>query len=85
MLACELNDALRETVASRYGVNEVYRDLESALAAQSRQQPVICVPANLHVAMATRLAKTGIHVLIEKPLSVSLEGVDELQRAAAQH
>ena len=83
VLACELNDALRQTVAARYGVGEAYGDFETALAAHPTAA-VICVPANLHVPMATRLAKAGVHVLIEKPLGISLDGVDELQHAVAQ-
>ena len=34
---------------------------------------VICVPAHLHMTMATQLVQAGIPVLIEKPLSVSLD------------
>ena len=40
---------------------------------------MICVPAHLHVAMATRLAQEGIHSLIEKPLGTALDGVEVLQ------
>ena len=41
---------------------------------------VICAPAHLHVPIARDILKAGTHVLTEKPLSVSLEGVDELKR-----
>ena len=76
---CEVNRELLHTVADRYQVREVYEDLESAV--QSRPNTaVICVPAPLHVPLATRLASEGIHVLIEKPLSTSLEGVKELSQ-----
>lgn len=39
---------------------------------------LIAAPAHLHIPMATRPVEAGIHVLIEKPLSTSLEGVDAL-------
>ena len=42
---------------------------------------VIATPAPHHVALATQLANAGIHVLIEKPLAVSLLGVEALQEA----
>lgn len=54
-----------------------FRDLEEALA----QQPDVAVIANptaLHIPVALACAQAGCHLLIEKPLSHSLEGVDRL-------
>ena len=42
---------------------------------------VICTPASLHVEMATRALEAGLHVLIEKPLSQSLAGIEQLLEA----
>ena len=39
---------------------------------------VIATPAPLHVPLATRLVEAGVHVLIEKPLGTSLDGVERL-------
>lgn len=39
---------------------------------------VIAVPAHLHVPLARRLARAGVHLLIEKPLSTGMEGVEAL-------
>jgi predicted dehydrogenase len=43
---------------------------------------VICVPADLHVPWARKVVESGAHVLIEKPLSLSLDGIDDLDRLA---
>jgi len=56
-------------------------DWESALEAGAFDAVVICTPAHLHVAMALRALRAGCHVLIEKPLSQSLQSVAELLRA----
>src|SRR5262249_35708169 len=56
-----------------------FANLESALA-QRPAAAVIATPAPLHVPMATRLVEAGLHVLIEKPLSTSLDGIDRLTR-----
>ncbi len=45
---------------------------------------VICTPAPLHVPIALQTLKQGRHTLIEKPLSHSLENVDELLRASRE-
>lgn len=73
----EVNLALRETIAAKYGVRG-FANLDEAL----RTQPtiaVVAVPAHLHIEIATQLAERDIHLLIEKPLSTSVEGIDRLQ------
>lgn len=55
---------------------EVYH-LEDALDTKP-DVALITNPASLHIPTALPLAREGIHLLIEKPLSNSLEGVDEL-------
>jgi len=44
----------------------------------------VCVPPNLHVPMARAIMEAGLHVLIEKPLSQRLEGVDGLEQIAKE-
>ena len=83
VLACETQPALRHSVADRYGVRDTYEVLDDAIAA-APTAAIICVPADRHVAMATRLVNAGIHVLIEKPLGTSLAGVEELRQAVRQ-
>jgi predicted dehydrogenase len=84
MSFCEVNPALRQTVAQRYGTKRVFGRLEEALA-ERPAAVVICTPAHLHVPLAIAAANAGAHLLIEKPLSTSLEGIDTLQETAAKH
>ena len=53
-------------------------DLERALGRRPRAL-LVCNPSALHVPVALRAARAGVHLLIEKPLSHSLDGVPELQ------
>ncbi len=80
---CEVNEELRDRIAEQYGVSQAYADLESALA-DSIDAAVIATPAHLHLSMAARLAEAGVHLLIEKPLSTSFDGVDSLETALTQ-
>ncbi len=73
----ETKGALAEEVSQRYGV-PACADLEQALA-QHPTVAVVATPAPLHVPLATKLIEAGLHVLIEKPLSISLEGVARLK------
>ena len=74
--ACDTNAALLKKMAATYSV-PVSDDWRKSLAA-GFDAVVICTPAPFHVAMATLAMESGAHVLIEKPLSQSLEGVTEL-------
>lgn len=74
----EVNPTLRQTILERYGVRG-FASLDEALATQPTVA-VVAVPAHLHIAIATQLAERGIHLLIEKPLSTSLDGIDRLQQ-----
>jgi predicted dehydrogenase len=76
---CETNPELRRTVVERYGVAEAYPDLDTALATPP-DVVVIGTPAHLHVSMARSVVRAGSHVLLEKPLATSFEGVAELMR-----
>jgi predicted dehydrogenase len=79
----EINDALRRTVAERYGVGQAFADLDDALT-HLPDVAVIATPAPLHVPLALRLAGAGVHTLIEKPLGVSLDGVDRLREVVRE-
>lgn len=60
----------------RYGIRSFDR-LDAAL----REKPdaaIICNPSSLHMPAALAAAEAGCHLLIEKPLSHTLENVDEL-------
>ncbi len=79
----EPNEPLCERIAQQYKVT-AYTTLEDALDWRP-ELAVVATPAPLHVTLARKLVAAGVHVLIEKPLSTSLDGVDELRREAAQH
>lgn len=80
---CEINEKLRQEVAARYGIARSFSRFEDALA-DKPQVALIATPAPWHVAQSTVLAEAGVHVLIEKPLGTSLEGVERLQQAIAR-
>jgi predicted dehydrogenase len=55
----------------------VFNNLDEALATRP-DVAFICNPTSLHMAVALEAARAGCHLFIEKPLSHSLEQVDEL-------
>lgn len=80
---CEINPVLREKIGRQYSVEQTYGSLEEALETQPNAV-VICTPAHLHIQMATAAARAGAHLLIEKPLSTCLDGIEALEQALAK-
>jgi len=77
---CEINDELRETVRQRYDLQVAHATLDDALTDDLVDAAVICTPAHLHIPIALQLADHGLHLLIEKPLSTSLDDIETLQQ-----
>lgn len=55
----------------------LYDDFDKALR-QGYDAVVVCNPTSLHLEYAQRAAETGCHLYVEKPLSDTLENIDEL-------
>jgi predicted dehydrogenase len=78
---CDTRADLRDRIATTYQV-PVYDDYATALAAQKWSGVIVCVPAHLHIRCSLQAMQHGASVFIEKPLAVSLEGIDDLIAAA---
>ncbi len=79
---CEPLESRRLEVAGRYGIdsNLAFGSLDEALAsAASFDSAVVAAPAPFHIPMGMQLAAAGIHIMMEKPLSLSLEGITEFE------
>jgi predicted dehydrogenase len=72
----------KESVADRLAIRE-FTKLDEALAHRPTVA-FICNPTRLHLPVAQRLAEAGCHLFIEKPLSDTLEGVEELSRTVRE-
>lgn len=64
-------DAVRNTASGTFD------SVEQALKVKP-DAALICTFSNAHIAPATECAKAGCHLFIEKPLSISLDGINEL-------
>ncbi len=79
-IACDNRPAILASMAERYQVPTAanWRD---ALATPELYAAVIATPAPSHVAIATEIFRSGRHCLIEKPLALTLDGMDALTAA----
>lgn len=53
-----------------------------AALAQRPQAVIVSNPTSLHLEIAIPAAQGGCHLLLEKPISHTMEGIDELEKAA---
>lgn len=65
-----------------FGISEAYADISEA-DLSTFDLAVICAPANFHVALMRRCAEAGLNFLVEKPLSVEFDGVDDVLKLVA--
>lgn len=80
---CEVNPVLRKSVAERHGITNAFDDLNRAFE-NKPDAVVICTPAHLHIPMALKAARAGVHLLIEKPLSTTMDDIDALREEIAR-
>jgi len=75
---------LAKEFADKYNRPEpsVYADMQSLLASERVDAVSICTPNNSHVKLALQALDAGLHVLVEKPMSVSLEDANALVERA---
>ncbi len=76
---CDIDESIREKIADQYDIEKAYASLDAALE-DPHDAAVICSPAHLHIPMAIQLAQADVSLLIEKPLSLSTDGLDELKK-----
>ena len=72
------------SAATRYGVSSVYTGLDALLADPAVDAICICTPSGLHADQAARALRAGKHVVVEKPMDVSLEACDRLIAAEGE-
>jgi len=61
-----------KATAEKFGVENVFTDLESALAVDGIDAAILCTPTQMHASQAIQCMKAGKHVQIEIPLADSL-------------
>ncbi len=77
VIACDNRPAIRQQMTECYRV-EAVADWIPLLQNSAVTSVVVATPAPLHVPIATQCLAAGRNVLIEKPLSLDLAGIDEL-------
>ena len=77
---CDLADDLREKMAAIHEPQIAFKHFEEMLADPNVEAVVIGVADQFHVPLALQAIAAGKHVLIEKPLGISIEECEQLRK-----
>ncbi len=81
---CDVVPERAQKAAQETGA-EAYTDLDTMLQRDDLQAVVICTPSGLHPQHGIKVARSGRHVITEKPIGITLESVDELIKTCDEH
>ena len=74
---CDVDESKARALGERYGV-PYFADLAALLRQPHIDAVSICVPSGYHALVGVAAARAGKHVLVEKPIEVTLAAADSL-------
>src|SRR5438876_3424514 len=77
---CDLADGLVKNMAAIHHPHVTYLDYDQMLADPHVEAVIVATADQFHVSMASRALAAGKHVLVEKPLGVSVEECEALRQ-----
>lgn len=78
----DVNPAARRQAAEAFGIPTEYDDALTAAREAEADAVVVCIPNHLHAPVALAALKSGKHVLVEKPMALSLRDAEAMVTAA---
>ena len=79
---CDLNLQAAQTVADRFGIPKAYGDIPEMLSKEKPDLVDICTPPQTHAKLAVSIMEKGCHVLIEKPMALTVADCDAIVQAS---
>jgi UDP-N-acetyl-2-amino-2-deoxyglucuronate dehydrogenase len=73
-----------DRLAEEFGADP-YADVGALLERTDVDVVSVCVPSGLHAEVGVRVAAAGKHVIVEKPIDITLEAADRLIAACRDH
>ena len=82
---CDKNPELAKRVAQKFNISRYYTDSTEMFGREKLDMVDICTPPQSHLALSIQAMDKGCHVLVEKPITLSLKEFDELKNVAKSH
>lgn len=81
---CDNDRSKAGALATRFGVRDVYDDIEDLLRFARPDAVVICTPNHLHEVHVLTALSAGAAVLCERPLALGVPGIERIADAATR-
>jgi UDP-N-acetyl-2-amino-2-deoxyglucuronate dehydrogenase len=75
----DINPKQAEKLAVQYGATP-YTQLQHMLDSEPVDVVIICTPSGLHGELACQVMRSGRHVIVEKPMEITREAIEEMLR-----
>ena len=82
---CDTDKALADKIAVKYGIRSSFSSMVEMLAKEKPDIVDICTPPQTHRALAIEAMEAGCHVLVEKPMGMSVKECDEMASASERN
>ena len=79
---CDLVEPLAQELAKKAGIDAVYLDINEMLRDADIEAVDICTTHNAHAPLAIAAAEAGKHVIVEKPMAISVQECKDMIAAA---
>jgi predicted dehydrogenase len=79
---CDNDGPKAGALAQRLGVPDIFTDMDELLDSEDIDAVVIATPNHLHEPHVLRALKQKVHVLCERPLSLTIGGVERILKTA---
>jgi len=80
---CDIDESKASFIANKYGIKNVYDDIEYMLWHEKLDGLFICTPNNLHYPMALAAIQHGVPALIEKPVALNAQQAKKIAKQSA--
>ena len=75
---CDVNQGLAEEMAGRFNIGSYYAGLPELLSTARVDVVHVTTPPRTHLSVCTQAMKAGCHVLVEKPLALTVDDADKM-------
>jgi len=82
---CDKDENLASNVAKTFGINRYYTDVSEMLKNNELDIVDICTPPKTHSVLSIMAMKSGCHVLVEKPMALSVKEADDMIAASKEN
>ena len=81
---CDNDGSKARSIAERFGVPDVFTDIDDLLELEELDAVIISTPNHLHEPHVLAALRAKVHVLCGRPLALSVRGVERILAAAAK-